>query len=526
MIRIGIDVGGTNTDGVVLSPANNVLATAKVPTTEDVTEGISSALAALRQSFRHQADVATVIVGTTHFINAIVQRRDLSPVGVLRIGHPASRSIPPFSGWPTDLVGKVRGRIWSVGGGHEFDGSPFAELDIQAIKYAAKEIADLGLDTLAVSSVFSPVNPEHEIIARDILSEAVPNAAITLSSNLGRIGLLQRENVALLNAALVPLARKVRRAVEAAIRCNNITTPVYFSQNDGTIVNLDSVVRHPIFCFASGATNSIRGAALLSGSKDAIVADVGGTTTDIGLVQNGFPNEANTVFRIGGVPTMFRVPDVLSVALGGGTIIQEDGSQFGPESVGYSLTSKARIFGGGILTATDLAALLGLTNLGNRKLVSDVSNQLLTDFTNHCKSHLAETVDKVKVRAGDLPLVAVGGAAFLIPDEIEGTSHVLRPKFGECANAIGAAMAQVSGEVDQIFHNASRSEAIDEAKAIATERTIAAGADASSILIADVEEIPLAYLPGNALRIRVRAIGDMSFQTRLGQLDMSQNLWC
>ncbi|WP_417766687.1 hydantoinase/oxoprolinase N-terminal domain-containing protein [Stappia sp.] len=517
MIRIGIDVGGTNTDGVVLSSANQVLATAKTATTEDVTEGISSTLDALRQEtisngITKNESVSTVIVGTTHFINAIVQRRDLAPVGILRIGHPASRSIAPFSGWPADLVEKVRGRIWNIEGGHEFDGSIFAKLDERAIQSAAEEIADLGLGTIVVSSVFSPVNPEHEMIARDILANTVPHADITLSSDLGRIGLLQRENVALLNATLIPLARRVCQAVVLATRANGIETPVYFSQNDGTIASLESVVRQPIYCFASGATNSIRGAALLADVKDAIVADVGGTTTDVGLVQNGLPNETNTVFRIGGVPTMFRVPDVLSVGLGGGTIIHENDRRYGPESAGYSLTTRARVFGGDVLTATDLAALQGLTSLGNRELVSNVSRQLVADFTEHCRSLIADTIDKVKIRAGALPLVAVGGGAFLVPDDIEGASHVMRPKHGECANAIGAAMSQVSGEVDQIFHNVPRAQAIGTAKEIARERAAAAGAKASSVSIAEIDEVPLAYLPGNALRVRVKAIGEMVFE--------------
>lgn len=121
-----------------------------------------------------------------------------------------------------------------------------------------------------------------------------------------------------------------------------------------------------------------------------------------------------------------------------------------------------------------------------------------------------EAVDRVKTEAGDVPLVAVGGGAFLVPDHLDGVSRVMRVAHGDCANAVGAAIAQVSGEVDQIFRDLTRYDAIAAATELAVERAVAAGADATSLKTIETEDIPLSYLPGNSLRVRVRMVGDVA----------------
>jgi len=181
----------------------------------------------------------------------------------------------------------------------------------------------------------------------------MPDAAITLSHELGRIGLLERENVALLNACLMPLARHTVSAFEEALRQAGILAPLFITQNDGTVIRAEVASRFPVLSFASGPTNSMRGAAFLTGVKDALVVDVGGTTSDIGALKAGFPREANTVVQIGGVRTLFRMPDLLSIGLGGGSHVQPlntGGVVIGPRSVGFRLPQEARVFGGTQLT--------------------------------------------------------------------------------------------------------------------------------------------------------------------------------
>jgi N-methylhydantoinase A/oxoprolinase/acetone carboxylase beta subunit len=115
----------------------------------------------------------------------------------------------------------------------------------------------------------------------------------------------------------------------------------------------------------------------------------------------------------------------------------------------------------------------------------------------------------MKTEAGDVPLIAVGGGAFLVPDRLAGVSEVVRVEHGDCANAVGAAIAQISGETDQVYREMSRDDAIAAAEAQAVERAVAAGADRATLQTVDVEDMPLAYLPGNALRVRVRVAGEM-----------------
>jgi len=119
----------------------------------------------------------------------------------------------------------------------------------------------------------------------------------------------------------------------------------------------------------------------------------------------------------------------------------------------------------------------------------------------------------MKTEALDLPLIAVGGGAFLVPERLAGTSEVIRVPYGDCANAVGAAIAQISGETDQVYRDLSREEAIAAAEAQARERAVAAGADRATLQTVDVEDMPLAYLPGNALRVRVRVVGQMAKRT-------------
>ena len=513
MRRIGIDVGGTNTDAVLIEDGQ-VAAAIKAPTSEDVTGGIFEAFARLKATRALAAGrIDAVMIGTTHFMNAVVQRRHLSKVAALRLGMPASASLPPFCDWSPDLARLVAGGVWMVEGGHEYDGRPFMPLDREGVHQAAREMRAKGLRSVAISAIFSPLDPSHEREAAAIVAQENPGAAITCSADLGRIGLLERENAGLLNAALADLAHDTIAAFEAAIRGSGLDAPLFITQNDGTVAEAAQARRLPVYSFASGATNSMRGGAYLSGLADAMVVDVGGTTTDIGQLRAGFPREANSVVRIGGVRTLFRMPDLISIGLGGGSHVSLEPLQIGPLSVGYRLPSEGIAFGGTQLTATDIAIAAGLIALGDRTRVADLDRATCARVLGAAQRMIEANVDAMKTAAGDVPLIAVGGGAFLVPDRLEGVSRVIRVRHGDCANAVGAAIAQVSGEVDQVFRDLTRADAIAKAAALAAHRAVAAGADRASLQTVETEDIPIAYLPGNAIRVRVRVIGDVAAST-------------
>ena len=510
-MRIGIDVGGTNTDAVLMDGVQ-VISSTKTPTTANVSEGIAAALrGVIADSGIDAARIDGVMIGTTHFTNAVVERKRLTPTACIRLGLPATVCLPPMVDWPSDLRELVGANAHLAHGGHEFDGREISAFDPAEIHSIAEKIKAADVKAIAISSVFSPVNSTFEEQAAEIVKAVIPDASITLSSEIGRIGLLERENAAIMNSCLRQLAARTVDGFKAALDELRIAAPFYISQNDGTLMNADFAKEYPVLTFASGPTNSMRGAAFLSGLKDAIVVDIGGTTTDIGVLQHGFPRVAALAVDIGGVRTNFRMPDTYSIGLGGGSLITENPLKVGPQSVGYELTEKALVFGGDVLTATDVIVAADREDIGSKNAVSGLNSDFVAAAQARIMEMIAVAADRMKTSATAVPVIVVGGGSILVTGEIEGASEIIKPAHFPVANAIGAAIAQVGGECDRIFSLAelSRDEALDQAKQEATDRAVNAGAGAESIEIVDVEEVPLAYLPGNATRIMVKAVGDL-----------------
>lgn len=512
--RIGIDVGGTNTDAVLLQ-GQEVVAWVKTPTTVDVTSGIVAALQdLLHSSAATPHRIHAVMIGTTHFTNAVVQRRHLSPVAVVRLALPATECIPPLLDWPDDLrdlVGKGR---YLVHGGHEIDGRPIVPFRPEEIEQVAHDIKARDIRDIAISAVFSPVDMSLEQQAAAILQRLIPQATITLSGEIGRLGLLERENAAAMNACLRPLSRTTIGAFQEALRVVGLPVPLFLTQNDGTLMNADYAAQYPVLTFASGPTNSMRGAAFLTGVEDAIVMDIGGTTADVGVLVKGFPRPASVAVEVGGVRTNFRMPDVYSFGLGGGSVVTRTPLRIGPQSVGFALTAQALAFGGAVLTASDLGIAAGRVEFGDRQALQHLDASFVREGMALISTMIAEGVDRMKLSAAPVPLIAVGGGSFLVPEALPGVSQVIRAPYYQVANAVGAAIAQISGEVDHTvtLGPLTREAALAQAKALAIQRAVTAGAQPDTVHIVDVEEIPLTYLPSNALRLRIKAVGDVALR--------------
>jgi N-methylhydantoinase A/oxoprolinase/acetone carboxylase beta subunit len=507
-MRLGIDVGGTNTDAVILDEDDRLLAKHKTPDTDDVITGITRAVSeVVQQASVDPSDITHAMLGTTQVTNAIIERRGLARVGILRLGAPATKAIRPLAAWPEDLREAVEGPADILPGGVEYDGRSISPFDEYAVRRAVEEMGD-GIEVFAVTSVFSPVRSDDEQRAAEIIAEEA-GVPVSISSEIGSIGLLERENATVLNAAVTPVAHRVVGAFEGALEQLGIDAELFLSQNDGTLMSLDYALRYPILTIACGPTNSIRGAAFLSGMGDAIVVDVGGTSTDVGVLSSGFPRESAVAVEIGGVQTNFRMPDLFSLGLGGGSVVHSDGGvRIGPDSLGYALTREALCFGGTTMTMTDVAVALGAAEIGDRARIT-VAGELIDAAQERSMSMFEEAVDRVKTSAEEVPVIAVGGGSILFPDELAGVSHVHKPEHFEVANAVGAAIAQVSGTVDRVFSLADRSreDALEEARKTAFEEAVRAGAHEDSLEIVEIEEVPLAYLPGNAVRIKVKAAG-------------------
>ena len=509
MIRVGVDVGGTNTDAVVMK-GQKFLGGAKRPTTEDILTGVENAIqAALGEAKTSSDSVDVLIIGTTHFVNALVQRTKLAQTGLIRMCLPSGSSILPFSDWPESLVNGMKGSCKLVKGGYEMDGNEISPLDKDELIDAAKELSDLGCNQIAISSVFATVRGDMEDEALELISKAMPELSITLSKSIGGMGLLERENAAIINASLKPLAGEVVESFKLLQKSLKLSCPMFFTRNDGTLIEAAEVIELPVLTFACGPTNSMRGAAFLSGLQDALVVDVGGTTTDVGEVQDGFPRLAGTSVMVADVRTNFAMPDVISIGLGGGSIVSDnDPMSIGPISVGHELPQKAKVFGGDTLTATDLAVAAGRCQVGDTAPPSIVSIDKLVEILDKMVS---DQVARARTSNKAIPVIAVGGGSVMMPSEVDGL-EVISPKHNDLANAVGAAIAQVSGQVSRVVllnDDIDRDSAIKEVTEEATKIAVKRHANPKSISVLTVSDMPLSYLPGNNLLINVTVVGDL-----------------
>lgn len=369
---------------------------------------------------------------------------------------------------------------------------------------------------MAISSVFSTVRNDQELeaakLCREVMGEAVH---VSISSEIGSMGLIERENATILNAALWQVADRFTEGFAKSLAEEGITNAdIYLSQNDGTLMTMEHARRYPILTVACGPTNSIRGASYLSKLKNAIVIDVGGTTTDLGAIQNGFPRESSVAVTIGGVRTNFRMPDVISIGLGGGSIVRQkpDGSvTVGPDSVGYAITSKALIFGGDTLTATDIAVRLGMVTLGDPARVQHIPLDLAQKAMQVITTLAEDFIDAMKVSNQDSDVILVGGGSIILPEKLAGAASVIKPAHFGCANAIGCAISKVSGTYERLinYDEIPREQALAKAKAEAVELAVTAGAIRETVEIIEVEDVPLQYYAGHTSRVKIKAAGDL-----------------
>ena len=301
-LRLGIDVGGTNTDAVVLDRAGALLAKAKRPTTR-------------RRHRRHhrrarrrprarpassRAGSTHVMLGTTHATNAVLERRGLERVAVVRIGAPVDhrRSRRSTTG-PTTCATAVSAGEAIVGGGIEFDGREIVAARTATSCAGSSSRSPARSRRSRVTSVFASGLRRARAGRRgDRPRGAGRRRPVSLSHEIGSIGLLERENATVLNAALRAVAARGGGGARGGARgARAASRRSFFAQNDGTLMALDYAVRHPVLTIGSGPANSIRGAAYLTGAADALVADVGGTSTDVGVLVNGFPRESSAAGR-------------------------------------------------------------------------------------------------------------------------------------------------------------------------------------------------------------------------------------
>lgn len=413
--------------------------------------------------------------------------------------------------------------------GLDIDGREILPLDENQIRNTVEVIIPTGITQVAIIGVFSALdhNGKHEERCAALMTQYAPTLSITCSHQIGGPGFLERENATILNASVLPLANRIIRGFCNAMHQLRLTCPLFLTQNDGTLTDETTAAHFPIKTFASGPTNSLTGAAFLAGmgtdrsqtttipseaEKQVLVVDIGGTTTDVcALLQSGFPRQAPNYVKIAGVRTAFSMPEVVSIGLGGGSHIRGDSHciRVGPDSVGHRLTMDALAFGGDTLTATDIFVAAGGT-VRDSLLVPEVASSVIAGARKKISNMLQQVIEEMKVSAAPVIVLLVGGGSIIQIDPIDGV-ECIRPPHYDSANAVGAVIAKVAGEVDLIEILDGRIEG-DIMRRAETEALIAAiknGADPDDVKVLEVEKIPLQYVTNKATRIRVKAAGKL-----------------
>lgn len=422
----------------------------------------------------------------------------------------------------------MEGPHFYLEGGLEIDGREIKPLNVQQIRDTADTVVKAGIRAVAIVGVFSALDHEgkHEDRCKQLILEAYPHLLVVTSRSIGGPGLLVRENATILNAAISSFAKHTVRGFRQAMKDLGLSCPLYLTQNDGTLIEASAAAELPIKTFASGPTNSLMGAAFLQGrgsmadlrDKQVLVVDIGGTTTDIcSLLPSGFPRKAPNFVEVGGVRTAFSMPEVYSIGLGGGSRVRVDEQgkvTVGPDSVGYRLTEEAFCFGGSTLTASDIMVAAGSATMGDYSKVKHIPKKVITNAIIEIRRLLEKAIDKMKVSASPALVLLVGGGSVIFPSEGMSMQHI-EPRHRDSANAIGAAIAKVAGDIDIIEVLAGRDEdaVVEDAKQKALTAAIAGGADEKDVSIAEMSKIPLQYVNNKATRLLIKAVGSLKVST-------------
>lgn len=452
---LGLEPGARDTRAVLLDQYRTIRAWATVPVDPDrppasLEEAVRQILA---QCAAGPADLLYSVLVSDHCRQALQERRGLARVAVIRLAAPAGTAIPPLLEWPEDLRAAVGGAIFELTGGFELDGRTIGSgPDDQAVARLVSEVRRQKLEAAAITGVFSPLHPMQEIRLAAALTEALgPGFPLALSHWLGSIGLMERENGTVLNAALAHVGPRAAETTTRVLTRLGITGPVFMAQNDGTLMSLPVAARFPILTARCATGHGLRGAAHLAGLSDCAVLLCRESGIGVGLVRNGFPGETGSPRDLAGVRVSIPQPDTVSVA-----------AEISP---GMSLPHE-------VLERVELA------------------------------------LDRVRGRPDPMPVVCAGPLADHLPRRLRGTTRLVRPALAPYCAAVGAALAPVGGRADLVYsldrwtREGARADAIRQAH----KRAVEAGADPATVEVSRLDEAALTYLPGNTLRVSAKVV--------------------
>ncbi len=410
-----------------------------------IAERVAGALAAAGAD---AGRVQHAALATTALGEAVRDRSDLDQVAVLRLGAPVSMGAPPFSGWPDDLLARVRGPVAGLPGGALLDGTALADLDPEA---TARFIAAIppAVDALAVTGVFSSIAPASEIAVAELAAATAPRLHVSLGHEHGGLDLMRRENATILDCALLGVGRRTLDEVAAGLAAAGVDAPLVVVQGDGLAVVDERARRHPVGAIGGAPAALLAGSAQLAGLATCVVCHADAEAAVVGLVDDGLVADADAAddAALGGLRTALRVPDVRHVRL--------------PPAAARSAARAA-------------------------------------------------LVDAVALAAGvatDAPLVIAGPraeeAAALL-----GREATVLPGERLRAVALGAARTEVGVTAEYVYPSIVGADArVADATARTRERAVRVGADPARVRVRELDDQALAYVLGVAMRVRVRAVG-------------------
>lgn len=331
-LLLGIDTGGTFTDAVLVDDTGAagetgavVVASAKSPTTHhDLSIGICGAIDAVlaKVATYGQVRIELVSLSTTLATNALVEGNGRR-VGAVIIGF--DEGVRDRDGLDIALAGDP---AIFVMGGHDPHGHRRAELDLELLERHVTKITD-SVDAFAVMAEFSVRNPEHEVAAAALIRRVTGKPVTTSHSLSARLNGPRRAVTAILNARLIPIIEELVATTESALHTRGIDAPLMVVRGDGSLVSAAFVRDRPIETILSGPAASLVGAAHLTGRTDAIISDIGGTTTDIAVLRDGVPVVSDEGATVGGHRTMVTAVAMHTHGLGGDSEVRHDDRSVG-----------------------------------------------------------------------------------------------------------------------------------------------------------------------------------------------------
>ena len=540
---IGLDVGGTHTD-VVLLGTEGLERSVKVPTDtgnlfqtvltgmEQVTDGIAPDL------------IHRIVLSTTLTTNAIVQKR-VPPVGMIVSGGPG---VDPEFHRPCDHYQVVSGAMDHRG--REIEG-----IQPQQIQAAIKAFQEAGISHVGVVGKFSVRNPAHELAMAEILKNRFEKVFLGHRIS-GNLNFPRRIATTYLNAAVYSIHKPFFEAVRKSLDQKGLSVPIRILKADGGNMNLDASMDFPAQTILSGPAASVMGSlAFAPDEEDALVLDIGGTTTDMALLVNGAPLLDPLGIVMGRHQTLIRSLETQSIGIGGDSQVQvEDGRILvGPDRLG-----KAMAYGGPAPTPTDAMIVMGMiqTDQGEKAqaglaplaeaLGKDVSETAREIFDTACRTILDEAermIERINAKpvytvhemleghtVKPQKLLILGGPARYFANHLEEISRYqvgVVPRWA-VANAIGAALARTTCEVtlfadtergtvtapeenfqEAVKKNLSIEEAVEKAFALLRTKAIACGANPDHLEMEVVEQMSFNmvrgfYTTGKNIRVKVQ----------------------